>query len=116
MSGRADPNAVLTIGVGAISSELLATLLGLGATVTPNLDEPLAIELNRPIDGPAGPITQFVIREPSAGELMQWDKLVGVEADVKAIAVVAGIPVSVVEKLPARAFYLAARRIGAFLS
>lgn len=116
MSERADPTAVLTIGAGALPSELLAALIGLGAIVTPNLDEELVIDLNRPIDGPGGPINQLVVREPRAGEIMQWDKLSGAEADVKAISVVAGVPVSVVEKLPARAFYAAARRIGAFLS
>jgi hypothetical protein len=46
---------------------------------------------------------------------MQWDKLSGAEADVKAISVVAGVPTSVVEKLPARVFYRASRRIGDFL-
>lgn len=80
-----------------------------------NLDEDLVITLPRPIDGAAGPVAQLVIREPTAAEILQWDKLSGAEADIKAISVVSGVPPSVVEKLPARAFYRAARRIGAFL-
>ncbi|WP_288935514.1 phage tail assembly protein [uncultured Sphingomonas sp.] len=80
-----------------------------------NLDEDLILTLTRPIEGPAGPVTELVIREPTAAEIMQWDKLMGAEADVKAISVVAGVPMSVVEKLPARIFYRASRRIGAFL-
>lgn len=81
-----------------------------------NLDEDLILTLKTPIDGPAGPVAQLVIREPTAAEIMQWDRLSGAEADVKAISVVAGVPASVVERLPARIFYQAARRIGAFLA
>jgi hypothetical protein len=81
-----------------------------------NLDEDLVIELRKPIEGPAGPISQIVIGEPTAGQILLWDKLAGAEADIKAISVVSGLPMSVVEKLPARAFNQAARRIGHFLS
>jgi len=113
----ASPDAVLTIAVGMLSPELLATLQALGAEVTPELDEPLVIDLGKPIEGPAGlVVTELTIVEPTAAQIAQWDKLSGVEADVMAISVVAGVPKSVVDKLPARAFYQAARRIGAFLS
>jgi hypothetical protein len=79
------------------------------------LDEDLVIAFRKPIDGLAGPFTSIVIREPTAGEMMEWDKLSGVEADVKAISVVAGIPPQDVQKIPARDFIRASRRIAAFL-
>ncbi|MDH4745822.1 phage tail assembly protein [Sphingomonas sp. CBMAI 2297] len=81
----------------------------------PGLDEDLVITFRKAIDGVAGPIASIVIREPTAGEMMQWDRLSGVEADVKAISVVAGIPPVDVEKLAARDFIRASRRIAAFL-
>lgn len=81
-----------------------------------NLDEELIVDLRRPIDGPDGPVSRLVVREPTAGEIMMWDSLSGVAADIMAISVVTGVPKSVVEKLPARDFHRAARRIGAFLS
>lgn len=111
-----DPTAVLTIGVGLLTPELIAQLQDLGATVTPPLDEPLVITLPKPIDAPGGPINQLVIEEPTAAQIAGWDKLSGAEADIAAISAVAGIPRSAVEKLPARVFYQAARRIGAFLA
>lgn len=113
----ASPEAMLTIAVGMLSPELLATLERLGAEISPELDEPLIIILGKPIDGPGGVVvTELAIVEPTAAQIAQWDKLTGVEADVMAISVVAGVPKAVVEKLPARAFYQAARRIGAFLA
>ena len=115
MSSNPDPTATLTIAVGLLTPELLAQLGALGATVTPDLDEPLVIDLPKPIEGPAGPVTQIVISEPTAAQIVQWDKLSGTEADIVAISVCAGIPRAVVEKLPARPLYKAARRIGAFL-
>ena len=81
-----------------------------------DLNEELVITLSRPLDGPDGPISKITIREPTAGEILSWDNLTGVEADIKAVSVVAGVPESAVRKLPARDFYRAARRIGAFLS
>lgn len=82
----------------------------------PGLDEDLVIVFKKPIDGVAGqPIASIVIREPTAGEMLQWDRLSGVEADVKAISVVAGIPPVDVEKMTSRDFIRASRRIAAFL-
>lgn len=116
MSAKVDPRSRVTIVAGALPPQLLAALIEMGADIVPHdLDEDLTLTLAKPIDGPVGAIGQIVIREPTAAEIMQWDKLTGAEADVKAISVVAGVPMSVVEKLPARIFYRAARRIGAFL-
>lgn len=81
-----------------------------------DIDDELVITFRKPIDGPAGPVTSIVIREPTAGEMMQWDKLAGVEADAKAISVVAGVPSIVVEKMPARDFIRASRKIADFLA
>lgn len=79
------------------------------------LDEDLVITFRVPIDGPAGPIASIVIREPTAGEMLQWDALAGVAADIKAISVVAGIPPQAVEKMPARDFIRASKKIASFL-
>jgi hypothetical protein len=84
--------------------------------IVEDLDEDLVIVFKKPIDGPTGPVSQLVITEPTAGQMMLWDKLEGVAADVMAISTVSGIPQSVIEKVPARPFNRAARRIGAFLS
>jgi len=116
MSVKTDQRALVTIVAGALPPQMLEALIGLGADIVPHdLDQELVLPLAKPIDGPAGPVAQIVIREATAAEIMQWDKLSGAEADVKAISVVAGVPTSVVEKLPARVFYRASRRIGDFL-
>jgi hypothetical protein len=75
----------------------------------------LTIRLRKPIDGPAGPVDGFVLNEPTAGQILQWDGLEGAAADIMAISVVAGLPKAVVEKIPAREFYQAAKWIGSFL-
>ena len=87
----------------------------MSATTDQQPDE-LVIELRKPIAGVAGPVNSLTVREPTAGEMLQWDKREGVDADATAISVVAGMPRVDVDKLPARDFNKAARFIASFLA
>ncbi|HEX7853875.1 MAG TPA: phage tail assembly protein [Sphingobium sp.] len=58
---------------------------------------------------------QIVLREPTALQVTQWDKLSGVEADIVAVSIVSGIPKPAVEKLPIRDLIKASRFIASFL-
>jgi hypothetical protein len=80
-----------------------------------DLPDTLTIELRKPVT--VGEITcaELRLREPTAGEIEQWDGLTGINADRKAVSVVAGVPEAIVRQLPAREFYQAARYIGRFL-
>ena len=56
------------------------------------------------------------LREPTAAEWMQFDKLDGVEADVKAIAIVSGVPEPAVNMIGVRDLIQASRYLADFLS
>lgn len=79
------------------------------------LDQDLVIKLAKPITWPGGMLEEIVIPEPTAAQIEQWSGLVGTTAEIKAVAVMAELPVSVVKMLPARPFRRAVKRIDAFL-
>ena len=80
--------------------------------------ETLIINLAKPITmGPKdNPLTfsELPLREPTAAEWMQWDKLRGVEADVKAIAIVSGVPEGAIRQLGVRDLQRAAKFLAGF--
>jgi hypothetical protein len=80
------------------------------------LPEALAIPLRKPITLGQEAYKTLELREPTAAEMLQWDKLDGVEADVKAVSIVSGWPEPVVRQLGARDFIRASRFIASFLS
>lgn len=80
------------------------------------IPDEIVITLRKPIEHNGETISELTLREPTAGEMEEWDKLSGIAADRKAIAIMAGLPEGFVRKLPARDFNKAARFIASFLA
>ena len=81
-------------------------------------DEPpveLVITLRKPLDLGSITYTQLVLREPTAAEWQQWNKLEGVEGDIAAVSIVSGVPRPAIEKIGTRDLMAAARYIARFL-
>ncbi|HEX7851410.1 MAG TPA: phage tail assembly protein [Sphingomonas sp.] len=81
-----------------------------------SVDYQLTVKLRQPI--PLGEITfsELRLREPTAAEWKRWDRLSGIEADIMAVSVVAGVPDQVIAQIGARELMKAARFILLFLS
>lgn len=80
------------------------------------LADELVITLRKPVEFAGESHTQLVLREPTGAEMLQWDRLSGVEADIKAVAIVSGLPEPVVKQIGARDLIQAGRYLAAFLS
>lgn len=78
--------------------------------------EPKIVKLDEPLATDSGTIAELTIKEPTAGDLLKWDKLSGFEADVVAVATVTGILRPFIERLPANKVLEAAQIIGNFIS
>jgi hypothetical protein len=79
------------------------------ADLPPPEVEEWAMPLRKPVQlGDMEPITSILLREPTGAEWLLWEKLTGVEANIKAISTVAGVPEQVVGKLGTRAIVKAA--------
>lgn len=76
----------------------------------------LVVTLRKPVT--LGPLTftELRLREPTAAEWQGWDKLSGVEADVKAVATVSGVPEPAVALIGTRDLIQASRYLANFLS
>lgn len=84
-------------------------------SATTDLDQPLVVEFP-PIEGAAGSVSSITITEPTAAQIALWDGLENTPAQIKAISVCSSTPTAVIEKLPARAFMKAVKRVEAFLA
>jgi hypothetical protein len=80
-----------------------------------DLPDELEITLRKPVEFGGVRFEKIIIREPTAGQMLEWDKLSGREADVKAVCVVSGIPEPAVRMMLIRDFNEAAEHIGRFL-
>lgn len=80
------------------------------------LPEELLITLRKPVTIGELSITEIRLQEPTASQMLQWDRLSGTEADIVAVSIVSGIPKPAVEKIGARDLLKGARYIAAFLS
>jgi len=80
-----------------------------------SVDYQLTVPLRTPVQLGELTYTELKLREPTAAEWKQWDKLTGIAADTKAISVVAGVPEQVVDKIGSRALMKASRFILLFL-
>lgn len=76
----------------------------------------LVLTLDKPVTLGELSFSSVILREPTAGEWMLWDKLSGIEADIMAVSVVSGIPEPVVRKLPASKLLQASRYLAGFLA
>ena len=78
--------------------------------------EELVITLKKPLKSRAGvEVAEITLREPTAGEWKTWDKLSGVEADIAAIAKVAGQPPYLIEEMAASQVVEASRYLAGFI-
>jgi len=80
-----------------------------------SVDYQMTVPLRSPVQLGELTYTEIKLREPTAAEWKQWDKLTGIEADTKAISVVAGVPEQVIDKIGARALMKASRFLLLFL-
>lgn len=82
---------------------------------TEQLPDELTITLRKPIEFAGITYTTLQLREPTAAEWAQFDKLSGVEMDVKAVATISGVPEAAVKQIGTRDLIHAARFIARFL-
>jgi len=80
-----------------------------------SVDYQLTVPLRKPVSLGDLTYTELKLREPTASEWKQWDKLTGIAADTKAISVVAGVPEQVIDQIGSRALMKASRFILLFL-
>jgi hypothetical protein len=81
-----------------------------------DIPEELIITFRKPIALGSETYTQMILREPTAGELVQTDKVAGAEADALALTLVSGLPRPVIDKMGARDFRAGSVYLGRFLS
>lgn len=79
------------------------------------LEEELTIMLRKPVEFAGTVYDKLVLREPTAGQLIEWAKFEGHEADLKAISIVSGVPELAVKLIGTRDFTKAANYISRFL-
>lgn len=75
----------------------------------------LVLTLRKPVEHGGMTYTQLTLKEPTAAQWNEWDGKKGVDADITAISVVAGIPSQAVAKIGARDLITASRFIARFL-
>lgn len=80
------------------------------------MEETLTITLRKPVKLGEVEFKELRLREPTGAEWMQFDKLDGVEADLKAIAIVSGVPEPAVNMIGTRDIIRASRFLAGFLS
>ncbi|WP_294292075.1 phage tail assembly protein [uncultured Sphingomonas sp.] len=82
-------------------------------------DEPpseLTINLIHPIEHADQRYAQMSLREPTAGQLIEWDRVDGIEADLTIISAVSGVPLIALDKLRARDLVRAGSYLANFLA
>ncbi|WP_198356121.1 phage tail assembly protein [Sphingomonas sp. TX0522] len=72
------------------------------------------LTLRKPVPFLDESVATLDLREPRAGEMLRWAHLSGIEANIVAVSVVSGRPVSVIGQLVARDIIAAAEFINAF--
>lgn len=76
----------------------------------------MELVLKKPVRHADETYDTLALREPSAAETAEWDKLEGVEADCTVIAAVTGVPKAAVRQLGARDLSTAATYLAHFLA
>lgn len=80
-----------------------------------SVDYQLTVQLRTPIPLGDNTYSELKLREPTAAEWTKWDKLSGIEADIMAVSIVAGVPEPVIRQIGASALMKASRFILLFL-
>jgi hypothetical protein len=81
-----------------------------------DLPEEKTITLRKPVTLGSETWSSLTLREPTAAEWMQFDKLSGIEADIKAISLISGVPEPAVRQIGARDIIEASKYLAGFLS
>lgn len=76
----------------------------------------LVVDLRRAVEFAGITYDKLALREPTADEWAQWDGKAGVEADIVAVSIVAGVPAGAVRKIGASDLLKASRYIAGFLA
>lgn len=84
-------------------------------TYLASVEYALTVTLRAPIELGGATYSELKLREPTAAEWTLWDKLTGVEADIKAVSVVSGVPEGIVRQIGTRDLAKAAGFIVLFL-
>lgn len=84
------------------------------AALAEEIPELLVITLRKPITL-GETYAELRLREPTAAEWTQWDKLSGVEADIKSVSLVSGVPEPVIRQIGTRDLLTASRYLARFL-
>lgn len=79
------------------------------------IPEELTVTLRKPVELGSITYTELKLREPTADEWEQFDKLTGVSADIKALAIVSGVPEPAVRKIGARDLRKGSKFVASFL-
>ncbi len=80
-----------------------------------DLPDELRIKLRKPVSVGEHSVTELVLREPTAAQWQEWDRLEGVEMDIAAVATVSGVSITAVRMIGARDLIQGARYISRFL-
>lgn len=73
------------------------------------------VTLRKPIEAAGQTISQLDLREPTAGEWMEFEKEHDLAADFRAISLVSGIPLNAVRQIGARDLIVAGAYLAGFL-
>lgn len=79
------------------------------------IPEELIVALRKPVTL-GETYTELKLREPTAAEWAMFDKLSGVDADIKSVSVVSGVPERAISLIGARDLLTASRYLARFLS
>ncbi len=80
-----------------------------------DLPEEKTITLRKPVSLGSETYTELRLREPTAGEWVQFSKYEAIEQDLMAVAVVSGVPRPALEKIGSRDLKEAAKFVANFL-
>ncbi len=79
-----------------------------------DIPDELVISLRKPVTL-GETFTELTLREPTGAQMVEIDKLEGWAADIKAIALVSGLPEPAVKMIGARDIRTASKYLGSFL-
>ena len=81
-----------------------------------DISDALTITLRKPVTFDGKTYSEINLREPTSAEWIEWDKLTGTAADIKAISLISNIPALAIKQIGARDFLAAARYVGHFFT
>lgn len=86
------------------------------ATAAIEIPDQLTVNLRKPVSLGEETYDRLELREPTAAEWSQFDKVDGVDGDVLAISIISGVPRAAVAKIGTRDLLVGARYLARFLA